>query len=221
MSKHDYDDYEEKENEFEVIVDKISPYKDTNINPHNGKSISKLVYSPNMKYVATISDNDNSIVVWKINDEHSELEPVCTRFLGSYIKNQWTLSGVLDYKYVLLQKSRGKAYDFEIIDIQTGSEQILKAQSLTGAVDGASFLENGDVVMVKGEPSYRAYIFSKPDFNSGHQWRHKGSIEINKYHKYVISRKGKLLILLDVPSVIMQWDLETLKFEAQYLEEET
>ncbi|CAG8750485.1 17969_t:CDS:2, partial [Acaulospora morrowiae] len=212
MSNPDSVDYEEKDNEIEVLVDdskKKSPYTDTKINPHNGESISELVCSPNMKYFATISDEDHSIFGWEIKEGQSELEPDYSINFEKYTSNTWTLLGVSNNKYILLQKD----YDIELIDLETGSEQKL----LTGAVDGASFLENGDVVMVEGKPVYRASIFSKPNPNNGRQYKYKSSIELTKYNKCAISRKGKLLILLDIPFVIMQWDLETLMFEAQYV----
>lgn len=42
------------------------------IKPHNGKSIKTIICSPNLKYVATFSEDDNSIVGWLVDDVHME-----------------------------------------------------------------------------------------------------------------------------------------------------
>lgn len=71
---------------------------------------------------------------------------------------------------------------------------------------------NGNLAIAKGEPVYRVYIFSK--YNN--KWICMKSIELIKYHQCFILPKGKLFILLDIPFVMLQWDLATLKIEAKY-----
>ncbi|KAF0557944.1 transient receptor potential cation channel subfamily a member 1-like [Gigaspora margarita] len=49
-----------------------------NFIPHNGKPVTKIVSSPNMKYVATWSSEDRSVVGWNIIDNLQELKHECT-----------------------------------------------------------------------------------------------------------------------------------------------
>ncbi|CAG8457930.1 18782_t:CDS:2, partial [Acaulospora morrowiae] len=206
MSNLDSVDYEEKDNEIEVVVDD-SKKMNTKINPHDGKSISEAVCSPNREYIATFSKEDKSIVRWEIKEGQSKLEPDHSINIGDDYDSR-TLLGVSD-KYILSEKN----YKIKLIDLETGSEQKL----YEGWSNETSFLENGDVVIVNKRTDNRVSIFSKSNSNNGRQYRYKSSIELTKFKKYAISRKGKLLILLDLPFVIMQWDLETLMFEAQYV----
>ncbi|CAG8575898.1 2662_t:CDS:2 [Acaulospora morrowiae] len=206
-----------------------------------------------MKYVATASDEDNSIFGWSIVLEHSgqyrfdfdyliDLKeskfdhstapeefksnhstdseesdhPTISKGLdNSRIK--CILSGVSDCKHISLMTNVDIPYNFEIFDITSGSWKMLNVQGLTGIIDRISFLENGDMAIIKGSPVYRAYIFSKPSSNNKHEWKCTSCIELSEYNKCVISQKGKLLILSDIPFVIMQWNLKTLELETQYV----
>ncbi|CAG8690131.1 11633_t:CDS:1, partial [Scutellospora calospora] len=42
--------------------------------PHNGKPVTKLESSPNMKYIATWSEEDKSAVGWYIADNEHQLK---------------------------------------------------------------------------------------------------------------------------------------------------
>ncbi|KAF0548146.1 nudt9 protein [Gigaspora margarita] len=87
----------------------------------------------------------------------------------------------------------------------------LNAQGLEGETHEVGFIENDDLVVIKGDPVNRAYVFSRPE------WLCKNMIELPKFRRCFIHPKGKLLLLLDLPFLISQWDLETLKLENQYL----
>ncbi|CAG8766719.1 15259_t:CDS:1, partial [Cetraspora pellucida] len=83
-----------------------------------------------------------------------------------------------------------------------------------------AFLENGDLAIVKGEPVYRVYIFSKSNSSGKHKWTCKNSIELEKstyIESYYISKKGKLFMSFRMPFVVTQWDLITRKFDMQYI----
>ena len=58
-------------NEKEFIGIQIDNLE-TSSRPHNGNSISKVEISQNRKYLVTYSEDDNSIVGWKIEIEEKE-----------------------------------------------------------------------------------------------------------------------------------------------------
>ncbi|KAF0470319.1 hypothetical protein F8M41_025387 [Gigaspora margarita] len=163
------------------------------------------------------------------------------------------LIGISDCKHVIIKlDSLDFEIDFAIIDITTKLRQRLVAQGLEDRIEkfsvldvvrGAesiSFLENGDLAILKEKPVYRVYIFSKSNPNGKHKWTCKKSIELEKfdldpytnsrsnydndydfdfdsYDSYTISKKGKLFMCFRIPWVIMQWDLITRKFDMQYI----
>ncbi|RIB30204.1 hypothetical protein C2G38_506372 [Gigaspora rosea] len=54
-------------------AEEIIPIEESIPHPHNGKSVTKIVCSPKMKYIATWSSEDGSIVGWRIDNE--QLQP--------------------------------------------------------------------------------------------------------------------------------------------------
>jgi WD40 repeat protein len=45
--------------------------------PHNGQPITKIEVSPNEKYLVTYSEEDDSFVVWDVeNNDESQLKPI-------------------------------------------------------------------------------------------------------------------------------------------------
>ncbi|RIB19854.1 hypothetical protein C2G38_2035725 [Gigaspora rosea] len=200
--------------------------------PHGGKNISEYVCSPNIQYIVTWSkDDDKSIVGWTITDDPSNdlsIEPINslnTNDLKSLLKFD-------DFKYFSLKRASdckqfiilyfGRPNEFAVINITTKSRQILNAQGLKDNkldfdMDDIAFLENGDIAIAKGEPVYRAYIFSKLKFNDKYQWICKNSIELEKNFKCKIYKNGTLLMHFLTPNVITQWNLITQKFEMQYI----
>ncbi|KAF0449992.1 transient receptor potential cation channel subfamily a member 1-like [Gigaspora margarita] len=138
--------------------------------PHGGRKINKYILSPKMNCIATLSEEDKSIV--------------------------FILSA--------------------IIDVVTKSGQILSAQGLNSWAFPVVFLENRDLAIIKGDPVYRAYIFSKSKLYGIHQWTCKYSIELGKFDRCSVFQNGKLFIASYRPYIIMQWDLITQKFEMQY-----
>lgn len=131
-------------------------------NPHNGKKISKYIFSPDMKYVVTWSEDDKSIIGWTITEKlNLEFDnSINAEELEKIVFNHYihTLIGVSNYKQIILFAD---PYGFEIIDISTKSRQVLNAQGLKGVIANIIFLENGELAIVKEYPVYRVYIFSK------------------------------------------------------------
>ncbi|KAF0551560.1 transient receptor potential cation channel subfamily a member 1-like [Gigaspora margarita] len=191
--------------------------------PHEGKKIFKYVISPNMQYIVTLSIEDRSIVGWAITEE---LELEFDKSINfEELKNITVLEGVVDLigvtncKQIILNIFKSDTYGFEIIDITTKSRQELNAQGLKGYFnefnDSATFLENGNLIIVKRYPTFWAYIFSK--FNGKPQWTCENIIKLKDFHRSFIFKNGKLLLVFDIPFVIMQWSLKTLEFKMQYI----
>ncbi|KAF0448581.1 transient receptor potential cation channel subfamily a member 1-like [Gigaspora margarita] len=206
-------------------------------NPHGGKKIVKYVLSPNMHYIATLSVEDESIVVWTITKElvvkydnslnANDLKIALNKFKKTFKSSESVSNlkfedafisrnfiGISNCKQVLLQSINiyGEFY-YAIIDITTKLLQILKGYTI-------AFLENEDLVIVKKIPVYRAYIFSKSKSNGKHQWTCKNSIELKKFDNSYLFQNGKLLLILEMACtnyVVMQWDLITRKFDMQYI----
>ncbi|CAG8503633.1 18431_t:CDS:2, partial [Acaulospora morrowiae] len=129
---------------------------------HSKKIITSLVYSPNMRYIATSSnkyDNmensseeyDQSVCVW----DFVERERGANSFNLNRLTSRWKLKRVSDCKHILLSIDRNIPYDLEIIDITTGSKKTLNTQGLKGRTCEATFLKDGKLVVVKGDPAYR------------------------------------------------------------------
>ncbi|CAG8439112.1 14821_t:CDS:2 [Cetraspora pellucida] len=185
--------------------------------PHGGKKINEYVLSPNMHSIATLSEEDKSIVVWSITEElavkyDSSLTISDLKHpFDTYEFESNKLIGISDCKQVILRLD-----NLVIIDVATKSGQILSAQGLKewASID---FLENGDLAIIKGYPVYRAYIFSKSKSDGIYQWTCKNSIELEEFHECSVFQNGKLFIVFRKPNVIQQWDLITQKFEMQYI----
>ncbi|KAF0509353.1 hypothetical protein F8M41_018592 [Gigaspora margarita] len=202
--------------------------------PHGGMKISQYVFSLNLQYIATLSKEDESIVGWIITKDltieyDNSIKAEDLRFMLNIDKNAHklfrkifgeyndALIGISNCKQVILKIEDYLGFDFEIIDIKTKSRQILNAQGLKGKIANIAFLENGCLAIVKGEPVYRAYIFSKSISNGIHQWTCRNTIELEKFFKCFIFSNGKLMMFFKVPCVITQWNIMTRRFEMQYI----
>ncbi|KAF0449993.1 transient receptor potential cation channel subfamily a member 1-like [Gigaspora margarita] len=187
--------------------------------PHGGRKIDKYILSPKKNCIATLSEEDKSIVVWTITaklavkyDNSLSISDLKHPF-NTYEFKSNKLLGISDCKQVIL---RLISYEHAIIDVVTKSGQILSAQGLKGMAYPVVFLENGDLVIIV----FRAYIFSKSKSDGIHQWTCKYSIELGEpgdYDNCSVFQNGKLFIASNRSYIIMQWDLITQKFEMQYI----
>ncbi|CAG8645117.1 4655_t:CDS:2, partial [Cetraspora pellucida] len=218
------------QNQTKVLIDEDVP--------HGGKKIDKYVLSPNMECIATLNEEDKSIVVWTITktftkdlivkyDNSLNVNDLKDTLSDDVYKISYlSLRGISDCKHVIIKASVDNyKNDTAIIDATTKLRQILIAQGSEGFgnigyPENIAFLENGDLVIVKGYPVYRAYIFSKSNYNGKYQWTCKNSIELEKFtfpEECLTSKKGKLFMVYQVPYAITQWDLITRKFDMQYI----
>ncbi|CAG8490982.1 11009_t:CDS:2 [Cetraspora pellucida] len=233
----------EDQDQTEILIDDV-PHEEKNEVPHGGKKIDKYIVSPNIECIVTLSKEDKSIVVWTVTKtftkdlivkydcslNFNDLERALN--FDSFCKNPdfkfeslfsdyRTLAGISDCKHVIIRVGTNDfEMNFAIIDITTQLRQVLSAQGLEGYIDSIAFLENGDLAIVKGEPVYRAYLFSKSNSSGNHKWNCNNSIELEKstYLKTCrISKKRKLFMGFSMPFVVTQWDLITRKFDMQYI----
>ncbi|RIB19861.1 hypothetical protein C2G38_2035727 [Gigaspora rosea] len=183
---------------------------------HRGNEISQYVFSPNMQYVVTWSEDDQSIVGWSITDDLSNdlsIEPINSLNTDD-LKSLLNIDPIPDIQLKRASDCKqfiilyfGRPNEFAVIGITNKSRQILNAQGLkdnklSRSYDDIAFLENGDLAIAKGEPVYRTYIFSSSKFNGKYQWTCKNSIELEKYYrdyKCKINKNGTLFMYFDTP----------------------
>ncbi|CAG8583302.1 10193_t:CDS:2 [Acaulospora morrowiae] len=123
-----------------------------------------------MKYIATSSNQYDDIV----KNLHIDFDLHSEDYDQSVYVWKFVEERVSNCKHILSSIDRNTPYDLEIIDITTGSKKALNAQGLKGRICEATFLNDGKLVVVKGDPVYRE----------------------------------RLLVLLDKPLVVIQWNLE-------------
>ncbi|CAJ0823424.1 16589_t:CDS:2 [Entrophospora sp. SA101] len=89
--------------------DVVSPTQKSSCIPHNGKLVKNIICSPNLKYIATFSEDDNSIVGWLHLENNGTLEPE-TFYDGSqrngFIACIETLS---DEKYIVFESNQSQS----------------------------------------------------------------------------------------------------------------
>jgi hypothetical protein len=86
--------------------EKTKPKTHNKSKPHKGRPITKTEVSPNGKYVVTYSEEDYSIVWWRINDVEGRLEPDFTVKTGNKRVTQ-----------ICISDDRKLAYIYELSDV--------------------------------------------------------------------------------------------------------
>ncbi|CAG8795769.1 15540_t:CDS:2, partial [Racocetra persica] len=119
------------------------------------------------------------------------------------------LANISDSKHIVLTLKRNYPYDI-------GRVNELNAPNLEGEIDSLNFLVNSDLVIVKGKPTYRAYIFSNNEKNND-KWDCKRMIELKYFTQSHVTSSGKLLLEIADTTVLLQWNLKKLILEQQYL----
>ncbi|CAG8434906.1 7160_t:CDS:2 [Scutellospora calospora] len=184
-----------------------APDKSVEISIEEIKKISKIVCSPNMKYVAALDEGSN-ISIWTIVNNEKLLE--------KHIKNNCTkekdrLFAISDNMHTSIGLDRDHPYNFKIFNFNKfDNEKYEKEELLTfpdsqKEIDILSFTDNGRIVMVNNK-FYRAYVFSSED----NKWICESMIELKYFNQIYITLKGKLIIFNDTIYEITVWDIETL-----------
>ncbi|CAG8603642.1 15162_t:CDS:2, partial [Acaulospora morrowiae] len=181
-------------------------------NPHSGKKIDKVVYSPRNEYFATASFMDRSVCVRKFaQGEKGELELKLDRFFDLKETVLDSPICVSDSNSILIGSHYRGSKILETRDYKNNKRKLLDHKDYNGDIVNCGFLTNGDFVAVERDPAYQFHIFSI----IRNRWRCTSSTKLNKFKHAVISQ-DRIFIILDAPFVTMQWNLLTQKFEAQY-----
>ncbi|CAG8437028.1 2952_t:CDS:2 [Diversispora eburnea] len=167
------------------------------------------------------SEKDNSIEGWNINSGHNKLQLDIHITFHNNFQDKFKLVGleaVSDNKHVVVRVRRNNKKDpvnFEIINMMTKRLIYAKAPSIDKFASYKwSYQKNGDFIIVLKEPKYRAFIFS----TTTHTYKLKNMIELTNFDNCIITLNGKLLVITKrVRYVLIQWDLENLEFEQQYI----
>ncbi|CAG8808015.1 33816_t:CDS:2, partial [Gigaspora margarita] len=79
-------------------------------------------------------------------------------------------------------------------------------------LDGNNLDEN-KLIMISKEPLYRIYIFTREE----DEFIHKSTIKVESYDEKIFLSNGKLFIYHEKLGSITKWDINTSKFEAYFL----
>ncbi|CAJ0645978.1 2782_t:CDS:2, partial [Entrophospora sp. SA101] len=206
------------------------------IKPHNGKSIKTIICSPNLKYVATFSEDDNSIVGWLVDDVHLKndrrLEPE-TFFSPSNESQQngqssnipkiTSIKAVSDQKFIVFESNLDSCYClFDLV-----SKRHIKLLNHQKKIDyqHPTFLTNGDLFVISYEND-QIYLFSLNSNEKISELTCKTTYSIilpkltafdhnNNVAKYFVIANSNLLINNGI-MMASQWDLTKMRFELQY-----
>ncbi|RIB11786.1 hypothetical protein C2G38_77182 [Gigaspora rosea] len=192
--------------------------------PHNGKKITDLLISPNIKYAATWSKEDKSIYGWPLDKNQPDY---FIDFMEYCKHSNPRLISVSDHKLVAIRSTYERESDeysiIEVVDLVAKQIINLEMSYLNKPITEYNhviglFCNNGDFIVSADQLNYSVKIFkfSFKNLNlSKKSWKITNSIEIsgNPIASDVIKEK---IIILDSCGSITQWDLNTLLFEKQY-----
>ncbi|RIB02279.1 hypothetical protein C2G38_895231 [Gigaspora rosea] len=189
--------------------------------PHNGYPITQIVCSPNLKYVATLSEFDKSVVLWSINPNQQSLQyesmiSIENIDVGSETSTTFTVS---DDGYVAIKLHRLNPRNFEIYNFKTAEISFLQVPYLHKNISHLSFINDGSLVMVSTK-DHKAYVLFPEETDDSVKWIFQSLIELKNsstLDDIYITPKGKLIFFKKATYEIMIWNLKTLLIEAQIL----
>ncbi|CAJ0824116.1 13707_t:CDS:2 [Entrophospora sp. SA101] len=175
------------------------------IKPHNGKSIKTIICSPNLKYVATFSEDDNSIVGWLVDDVHLKndrrLEPE-TFFSPSNVSQQngqssnipkiTSIKTVSDQKFIVFESNLDSCYYLFVISYENDQIYLFSLNS------------NEKISELTCKTTYSIILPKLTAFDHN-----------NNVAKYFVIANSNLLINNGI-MMASQWDLTKMRFELQY-----
>ncbi|KAF0554416.1 hypothetical protein F8M41_019185 [Gigaspora margarita] len=214
--------------------------------PHNGKKISKIVLSLNMRYAATWSKKDQSICGWQIIDDFAfEFEysaGIQELYEEFYSKHSKALSNkelivhpqleaISNNKLVVINfvskfKKETEEVSKNIFDLVKKKE--IKLESLENLIFSDFHLpfyvinNKDDLAIHMPIKSFNKihatiFIFYSKDLHD-HYWQSKKTINCGTMGEIRAyhSTDNGKLFILDACGLLTQWDLYTLRFEKQY-----
>ncbi|CAG8563202.1 12112_t:CDS:2 [Dentiscutata erythropus] len=205
----------EEPKEFELDIDVVDP--------HNGYPITQIDCSPKMKYVATLSEFDKSVVLWSIDSKSQSLQYENTKLIinidvGPETSTTFTVS---DNGFVAMKLRSSNPYNFGIYNLRTKTTEKspLHFPYLHKNISHLSFINNGNLVTISTN-EHKACILYPKEKDNRVKWIFKSMIElknISASDKIFITPKGKLIFLKKETYEITIWNLEPLSIEAQIL----
>ncbi|CAJ0849410.1 13047_t:CDS:2 [Entrophospora sp. SA101] len=202
--------------------DVVSPTQKSSCIPHNGKLVKNIICSPNLKYIATFSEDDNSIVGWLHLENNGTLEPE-TFYDGSqrngFIACIETLS---DEKYIVFESNQSQS-NFANEYSNNKFIKLLNNQKKPFNFERPTFLTNGDLFVISYEND-QIYLFSLDPNEEVITCKAAYNISLPKLTasdnvaKYFIISNSYLLIN-NGDTMASQWDLTKMEFEFQYFSE--
>ncbi|CAG8526929.1 16753_t:CDS:2 [Acaulospora morrowiae] len=175
-----------------------------------------------MTVVATWKETNRRLRLWEIIEGQTnlklagkkiipkELELHPTEIYEFYSHSRLTIS---DSKHLALHL---KTDNICIYNLNTENQNRLSAPDLENKMDSWSFIKNDDFIVVKGEPIYRAYIFSY-DKRDSDNWNCKRMIELKYFTWSYIDFNEKLFLAIEDTLILSQWNLDGLVLEQQYM----
>ncbi|KAF0562121.1 transient receptor potential cation channel subfamily V member 4-like [Gigaspora margarita] len=185
------------------------------IYPHRYE-ITNLICSPNLKYIATLSEKDESILIWPVLGNEPYLK-ASTNLKITELDTQEDIERVYkleelsdDALIVLISETSCIMYDTnkeQHVAIPHFNEQVLQTSEIH-----VSFFKNGYFVFISESKLYLYSVITK-DPNTWLQCKNIFGFTIELKH-CSLSRDGRLLIGKEFFK--FQWDINSEKFEMQY-----
>ncbi|RIB06792.1 hypothetical protein C2G38_484010 [Gigaspora rosea] len=112
-----------------------------------------------------------------------------------------------------IKKKPVKRIKIGIFNFETGKNVSLKLPHSEMIVETLAFLNEDKLIMISKDPLYRAYIFTKED----NKFIHQSTIKVESYDEKIFLSNGRIFIYDENLGSITKWDINTLKFEAYFL----
>ncbi|CAG8473639.1 10082_t:CDS:2 [Dentiscutata erythropus] len=203
----------EQGDHVEIKVDEFGGHEPKRQNfPHD----IKLICSPNLKYIATLNEKDESILIWPVLGNESYLNAdksfkVTELDTNEDSKNVYKLEELSDDALiVLISETSCIMYDTnkeQHVEIPHLNEQVLQTSEIY-----VSFLKNGYFAFISESKLYLYSVITK-DPRTCLQCKNRFGFNI-ELNQCTLSRDGKLLI--GDGFFKSQWDIDSEKFEIQY-----
>ncbi|CAG8717934.1 36841_t:CDS:2 [Gigaspora margarita] len=185
------------------------------IYPHRYE-ITNLICSPNLKYIATLSEKDESILIWPVlgNDPYLKASTslkITKLDTQEDIERVYKLEELSDDALIVLISEISFMYDTnkeQHVTIPYFNEKVLQTSEVHG-----SFFKNGYFAFISESNLYLYSVITK-DPNTWLQCKNIFGFTI-ELDQCSLSRDGRLLIGKEFFK--FQWDINSEKFEMQYL----
>ncbi|KAF0431415.1 hypothetical protein F8M41_005397 [Gigaspora margarita] len=166
-------------------------YKNYVYSKHNECNLSKKF--GDIKSYFTVSDN--KLVSMPISEEKDEMKIV--------IKDDDDVSEI----------ERIKRIKVGIFNFENGENLFLSLPCSEITVESLAFLDGDKLIMISKDPLYRIYIFTQEN----NKFIHRSTIKVETYDEKIFLSNGKLFIYDENLGSITKWNINTSKFEAYFL----